>query len=58
MKKRKTPLFIRDKKVPDYFCDRVAETEKLCSSLYNGRNVTLISPRKIILREGCFRSVA
>mgnify|MGYP002624523665 FL=1 len=32
---------------PDYFCDRVVETEQLCSDLQNGRNVTLIAPRKI-----------
>lgn len=32
---------------PDYFCDRIKETERLISSLYNGRNVTLISPRRL-----------
>lgn len=31
----------------EYFCDRANETEKLLSSLYNGRNVTLISPRRL-----------
>lgn len=24
---------------PDYFCDRVVETEQLCSDLQNGRNI-------------------
>jgi hypothetical protein len=30
-----------------YFCDRVNETEELTSALFNGRNVTLISPRRV-----------
>lgn len=32
---------------PDYFCDRVAETNELISALVNGRNVALISPRRL-----------
>lgn len=32
---------------PDYFCDRERETQKLISALQNGRNVTLISPRRM-----------
>lgn len=32
---------------PDYFCDRTEETEDLIANLQNGRNTTLISPRKI-----------
>lgn len=32
---------------PEYFCDRTVETEKLISNLKNGRNTTLVSPRKI-----------
>lgn len=32
---------------PDYFCDRETETEKLISSLKNGRMVTLMSPRRM-----------
>ena len=32
---------------PDYFCDRDNETAKLQSALRNGRNVTLISPRRM-----------
>ena len=32
---------------PDYFCDRIEESEKLISHLQNGRNVTLVSPRKV-----------
>ncbi len=30
-----------------YFCDREQETATLCSALRNGRNVTLIAPRRI-----------
>lgn len=32
---------------PDYFCDRTEETENIISHLQNGRNITLVSPRKI-----------
>lgn len=32
---------------PDYFCDRVEETETLVSLLTNGNNVALISPRRL-----------
>ena len=32
---------------PDYFCDREQETQQLVSALLNGRNVTLISPRRM-----------
>ena len=32
---------------PAYFCDREHETQKLISALHNGRNVTLISPRRM-----------
>lgn len=31
----------------DYFCDRIEESETLISHLKNGRNVTLVSPRKV-----------
>lgn len=32
---------------PDYFCDRKAETELMLNHFNNGRNITLISPRRI-----------
>lgn len=32
---------------PAYFCDREKETAKLTAALHNGRNVTLMSPRRI-----------
>ena len=31
----------------EYFCDRQKETEELRNALYNGRNVTLMSPRRM-----------
>ena len=31
----------------DYFCDRVSETDFLRKQIHNGRNVALISPRRI-----------
>ncbi len=31
----------------EYFCDRESESAKLIGALQNGRNITLISPRKI-----------
>lgn len=31
----------------EYFCDRESETDVLVRTLYNGRNVTLISPRRL-----------
>ena len=32
---------------PDYFCDREKETELMLNHFDNGRNITLISPRRI-----------
>ena len=32
---------------PDYFCDRNRETELMLNHFENGRNITLISPRRI-----------
>lgn len=32
---------------PDYFCDRKIETEKIISALDNGRNITLLSLRRM-----------
>ena len=32
---------------PDFFCDRERETEKLVEAIENGRNVTLIAPRRL-----------
>lgn len=32
---------------PEYFCDREEETKRLISALHNGRNITLVSPRRM-----------
>lgn len=32
---------------PDYFCDRATETKKVTNALINGRNLTLLSARRI-----------
>ena len=48
-KKRKleNPFVYQGYESPNYFCDRTEETENIISALRNGRNITLISPRKI-----------
>ncbi len=46
-KKLANPFIYQGYESPTYFCDRQTETETLLSHLKNGRNVTLISPRRI-----------
>ena len=46
-KKLVNPFIYQGYENPEYFCDREAETATLLSHLKNGRNVTLISPRRI-----------
>ena len=41
------PFIITGYDTPKYFCDRKKETQKVISALSNGRNVTLISPRRM-----------
>ena len=41
------PFLISGYCSPDYFCDREAETAKMVSAIENGRDVTLISPRRM-----------
>ena len=45
--KLENPFVYQGYEGPDYFCDRTEETENVMSALKNGRNLTLISPRKI-----------
>ena len=45
--KLENPFVYQGYEGPDYFCDRTEETENVISALKNGRNLTLISPRKI-----------
>lgn len=41
------PFLISGYYSPEYFCDRVEESRKIVSALSNGRNVTLIAPRRM-----------
>lgn len=41
------PFVYQGYKGPEYFCDREEEVKNIISALDNGRNLTLISPRKI-----------
>lgn len=45
--KPRNPFIYEGYEGPDYFCDRTEETENVISNLQNGRNITLVSPRKI-----------
>jgi hypothetical protein len=40
------PFLVAGYYSPEYFCDREKETEKIISALENGRNLSLISPRR------------
>ncbi len=46
-KKVVNPFICQGYESPEYFCDRIEETEIMTSTLYNGRNITLISPRRL-----------
>jgi AAA+ ATPase superfamily predicted ATPase len=41
------PFLLSGYESPNYFCDRKAETDKIVEALENGRNLTLISPRRM-----------
>lgn len=45
--KPNNPFLITGYYSPEYFCDREQETEGMIKALYNGRNVTLIAPRRM-----------
>jgi len=45
--KDKNPFFLTGYENPDYFCNRSTETEKIRNAIQNGRNITLISPRRM-----------
>ena len=40
------PFLIKGYLSPEYFCDRIEETETLLRNIRNGADTTLISPRK------------
>ncbi len=55
------PFITRGYAGPEYFCDRLAETKALVSALSNGRDVTLVAPRrygKTGLIHNAFRQLA
>ena len=41
------PFIVSGKIEPDFFCDRVKESEYLIKTLTNGNNIVLISPRRM-----------
>ena len=47
MDKPRNPFILGHRINRPYFCDRIVEQEKLTSSVTNGRNVVLISPRRM-----------
>jgi hypothetical protein len=47
MAKRINPFVVTGKIEPEYFCDRVAESERLIRSVVNGNNLVVISPRRM-----------
>ncbi len=44
--KRRNPFLIKGYQGPEFFCDRTRETTKLVAAIENGRDVTLIAPRR------------
>ena len=47
MKELENPFVVYGYVSPIYFCDREQETYDLITALSNGRNVTLMSPRRM-----------
>lgn len=45
--KPNNPFLIAGYYAPAYFCDREQETEQIINALYNGRNLTLVAPRRM-----------
>lgn len=45
--KPNNPFLISGYHSPEFFCDRETETETILEALHNGRNLTLIAPRRI-----------
>lgn len=54
------PFLLTGYHSPEYFCDRETETESLLSALHNGRNLTLVSPRRMgktgLIRHAFYRT--
>lgn len=47
MAKIKNPFIVTGKIEPEYFCDRVNESNRLIKSVLNGNNLVVISPRRM-----------
>ena len=45
--KPNNPFLISGYYSPEYFCNRERETQTITDALYNGRNLTLIAPRRM-----------
>lgn len=45
--KPNNPFLISGYHSPEFFCDREQETTKILDALHNGRNITLIAPRRM-----------
>ena len=43
----RNPFILEPYRSKAYFCDRESETQEILSGLENGRNITLISPRRL-----------
>ena len=47
MATRINPFIVTGKIAPEYFCDRVVESDRLIKSITNGNNLVIISPRRM-----------
>lgn len=45
--KPNNPFLISGYIAPEYFCDRESESATITDALYNGRNITLVAPRRM-----------
>ena len=57
--KPNNPFLIAGYHSPEFFCDRETETAAILNALHNGRNVTLIAPRRMgktgLIRHAFYR---
>lgn len=57
--KPNNPFLISGYYSPEFFCDREQETVTILDALHNGRNVTLIAPRRMgktgLIRHAFYR---
>ena len=41
------PFIVTGKIAPEYFCDRIEESERIIKYITNGNNLVIISPRRM-----------